>query len=171
MGSPPSMMPGRISYRVLAKTWIAIRPVRLVWPSVSTLARAASQPSVGRANLHRPKCLSGTLRAQGQRLSNWDAWRTPPSRPAARPVPTGIALETGQKDASESESPDSPGDSLTLQRPLALRVPWHLFGLHFSTMRGLRNAPRPRLRGQAPMFRSGRCKRTGRSRRFWWNSL
>jgi hypothetical protein len=145
--------------------------VRLVWPSVSTLARAASQPSVGRADLRRPKCLSGTLRAQGQRLSNWDASRTPPSRPAARPVPTGIAFETRQKGGSESESPDSPGDSLTLQQLVALGA-LAPFDLHFSTMRGLRKCSPPSApSGPGSDVSEWPLQTHGALATFWWNSL
>jgi len=97
--SPQSMMSGRTSFRALAQRWIAIRPVWLVWQSVSAPARAASQPSVDRANPRRPKCLSGTLRAQSQKLSSWDASGAPPDGPAARPVPTGSHSEPAKSAA------------------------------------------------------------------------
>ena len=171
MRSPQSMMPGRISYRAWAKRWIAIRPVPLVWQSVSALERAASQPSVGRPNLRRPKCLSGTLRAQGQKLSSWDASRTPPNGPAARSVPTGIAFGTAVRPALRANhltvlvtrlhfSGRSPSWCLAHFRPALL-----------DQARSPQVFPHPHRRGQAPMFRSGRCKSTRRSRPFWRNSL
>jgi hypothetical protein len=141
--SPQSMMPGRTSYRALAKMWIAIRPAPLVWQSVSALVRAAWQPSVGCANPRRLKCLSGTLRAQGQKLSRWDASGTPPSGLAARPVPTGIAVEILQKGGSESESSDGLGDSLTFQRPVALQVPAPRRRQDSPVRAGARHAPLP----------------------------